>query len=85
MSDIKKMLAEKYELAKSNLLKIKNYQVFIKGEGEIALQLKGETPKNRAKAEIVEDGLSIDTADILLAVGAVIAVKAVVKIIDSIF
>ena len=64
---------------------IKNLQVSFKGNAEIALHTKAEPQAPKAKAELVEDGMTVDLTDLLL-VGAVLAAAgSVISLIRDIF
>ncbi len=81
MECLKQKLARMGEL----LCGIKNLQVSLKGEAEVALHTKASPDTPKAKAEIVEDGVTVDVTDLMLVGVALAASCSVISLIRDIF
>ncbi|MBO7761227.1 MAG: hypothetical protein J6T24_00355 [Clostridia bacterium] len=64
---------------------LKNLQVTVKGNAEVSLHTKATPDTPKARAEIIEDGATIDLTDIVLVGVALAAVGSVVSLICDIF
>ncbi|MBE6621989.1 MAG: hypothetical protein E7630_03445 [Ruminococcaceae bacterium] len=64
---------------------LKNLQITLKGNAEVALHTKNAPDTPKAKAEIVEDGATVDLTDLLLVGVALTAVGSVVSLICDLF
>ncbi|MBO4770389.1 MAG: hypothetical protein J5563_06380 [Clostridia bacterium] len=85
MADLKEAVRDRLSRVKTNVSNLKNYQIFIKGEGEIALRTKNCAGRPRAKIEMAEDGLAVDLTDIFLVLGVAVAARVLAGIIDDLF
>ena len=64
---------------------LKNLQVTLKGNAEVSLHTKATPDTPKARAEIIEDGATIDLTDLVLVGVALAAVGSVVSLICDIF
>ena len=64
---------------------LKNLQVTLKGNAEISLHTKTTPDSPKAKAELIEDGATVDLTDIVLVGVALAAVGSVISLICDIF
>ncbi len=64
---------------------LKNLQVTVKGNAEVSLHTKATPDTPKARAEIIEDGATIDLTDLVLVGVALAAVGSVVSLICDIF
>ncbi len=64
---------------------LKNLQVTLKGNAEVSLHTKATPDVPKAKAEVIEDGATIDVTDLVLVGVALAAVGSVVSLICDIF
>ena len=64
---------------------LQNLQVTVKGNAEVALHTKAAPNTPKAKAELIEDGTTIDVTDLVLVGVALAAVGSVVSLICDIF
>ena len=64
---------------------IKELQVSLKGNAEVALHTKSTPDAPKAKVEVVEDGATVDVCDLALIGVALIGVGTVVSLICDIF
>ena len=85
MADLKEAVRDRLSRVKTNVSNLKNYQIFVKGEGEIALRTKNCAGRPRAKIEMAEDGLAVDLTDIFLVLGVAVAARVLAGIIDDLF
>ena len=64
---------------------LKNLQVTLKGNAEVSLHTKATPDVPKARAEVIEDGATIDVTDLVLVGVALAAVGSVVSLICDIF
>ena len=64
---------------------LKNLQVTLKGNAEVSLHTKATPDVPKARAEVIEDGATIDLTDLVLVGVALAAVGSVVSLICDIF
>ena len=64
---------------------LKNLQVTVKGNAEVSLHTKATPDMPKARAEVIEDGATIDLTDLVLVGVALAAVGSVVSLICDIF
>jgi hypothetical protein len=64
---------------------LKNLQVTVKGNAEVSLHTKATPDVPKARAEVIEDGATIDLTDLVLVGVALAAVGSVVSLICDIF
>ncbi len=85
MANLKEAVRDRLSRAKTNVSNLKKYQIFVKGEGEIALRTKDCAGRPRAKIEMAEDGFAVDLTDIFLVIGVAAASRVLFRIIDDLF
>ncbi len=64
---------------------VKSLQVSLKGNAEVALHTKDTPDAPKAKAEFIEDGMTVDVTDLALIGVALAAAGAVISLICDIF
>lgn len=79
-----KLLKAKFEELKSAVSGIKELQISLKGNAEISLHKKSESDCPKFKAEVVEDGTTVNITDILLVGAAVCAFIGICSAISDI-
>ncbi|MBQ7125430.1 MAG: hypothetical protein IJO00_03605 [Clostridia bacterium] len=78
-----KLLKAKFEELKSALSGIKELQVSLKGNAEISLHKRSEANSPKMRAEIIEDGTTVNVTDILLIGAAVCAFVGICSAISD--
>ena len=64
---------------------LKELQVSVKGNAEVSLHTKSAPDAPKAKAELVEDGKTVNVTDLLLVGAALAAAGAVISLISDLF